>query len=528
MMSKVKIWILVVTMSITLIGLIVLQTYWIKNAVEVKEKHFSQLVSTALTSLAEQIETQEALVEISSEIAEAISSGQGIPSGDFLYLNNGELQEGFDVNISLGEEVLMIQQGDSVNVNTKLTVYSGDSLIYRQDNISNTADSISTTVRNIYSRKEFQTYFKKNVSDKASFVEGVVEKILQKDKDVEHRINLEMIDTALSQTLEELGIVLDYNFAVLKNDTFILGTENYAPKEQNDIYQCKLFPKDVLASKTILRLYFPKKDKYIFTSLLLVGGSSIFLTLVVIFAFSFTLYIILKQRRLSEMKSDFVSNMTHELKTPISTISLAIQMLKDKSLSADSKNIDNISRIIDDESKRLSYQVEKVLQVAIFEKGELKLKIKEIDIHDLIIGATNSFMIQVKNRNGDIVLSLDAENPVAYVDELHITNVIVNLMDNAVKYCNTEPLIEVSTRNVKKGLSITVADNGIGISKENQKRIFEKFYRVPTGNVHDVKGFGLGLSYVKKIVEEIGGSIKVESELGRGTKFDIYIPLGKN
>lgn len=240
-----------------------------------------------------------------------------------------------------------------------------------------------------------------------------------------------------------------------------------------------------------------------------------------------TVYIIYRQKKLSEIKNDFVNNMTHELKTPISTISLASQMLNDPSIPIESKNISHITGIIVNESKRLGFQVEKVLQMAIFDRGKINLKLKETDIHEFLNGIINNFNVQIKIRNGIIRQDFMAEKAFAAIDEVHFTNLIVNLFDNAVKYCNVEPDITVSTRSRKNTIIISVRDNGIGISRDHQKRIFEKFYRVPTGNIHNVKGFGLGLSYVKLITEAHAGSIMLESEIGKGSVFNISLPLIK-
>jgi signal transduction histidine kinase len=242
-----------------------------------------------------------------------------------------------------------------------------------------------------------------------------------------------------------------------------------------------------------------------------------------------TLVIIVRQKRLDEIKNDFINNMTHEFKTPISTISLASQMLKDGSIAKSPNSLKHISSVIQDESKRLSFQVEKVLQMAIFEKGNASLKIKKVNINELIANVTNNFKLKVENKDGQIIEKLEARNPTVYVDELHFTNVIHNLLDNALKYRRGKPVFYVKTWNrPKNGVVISIQDNGMGISKENIKRIFEKFYRVPTGNIHNVKGFGLGLAYVKKIVEDHGGTITVESELNKGTKFEIFLPFKHN
>lgn len=258
------------------------------------------------------------------------------------------------------------------------------------------------------------------------------------------------------------------------------------------------------------------------------GGSTLLITLFIVTMFSLALFIIFKQKRLSEMKNDFVNNMTHELKTPISTISLASQMLNDRSIPDEQKNLSQISRIIQAESKQLGFQVERVLQMAIFDHGELKLKLEEVDLHDIIETVAQNFLLQVDKREGRLEFFPEAEDAVIEGDVMHITNLVSNLIENAMKYTNRTPEIRLATRTENSSLVFSVADNGIGISKEDQKRIFDKFYRVPTGNVHNVKGFGLGLSYVKLIVEQHHGSITLNSEPNKGSQFDIHLPLRVN
>jgi two-component system phosphate regulon sensor histidine kinase PhoR len=228
------------------------------------------------------------------------------------------------------------------------------------------------------------------------------------------------------------------------------------------------------------------------------------------------------------MKNDFVNNMTHEFKTPISSISLASQMLQDPSVGKTPQTLTHISNVIRDETKRLSFMVEKVLQMAIFEKDKSMLKLNEIKINNLIKEIAKNFSLKVTSKGGQITTNLKAEHDIALVDEVHFTNVVFNLMDNALKYCDKPLLLTIETWNEKDNLLISIEDNGIGIHKEDLKRIFEKFYRVSTGNLHNVKGFGLGLAYVKKIITEHRGTIKVESEINIGTKFTITIPTLKN
>jgi two-component system, OmpR family, phosphate regulon sensor histidine kinase PhoR len=225
------------------------------------------------------------------------------------------------------------------------------------------------------------------------------------------------------------------------------------------------------------------------------------------------------------VKNDFINNMTHELKTPISTISLASQMLRDNKVNTAPATLERISGVIYDESNRLSMQVEKVLQMAVFNEGRLKMKFKPFDLHEVVTSVVHNFEIRVHSAKGQITLNKKAEQYTIYGDQVHITNVLFNLLDNAVKYSKEIPLIEVATENKSDQVVVSVKDNGIGIAKEHQKQIFERFFRVPTGNVHDVKGFGLGLHYVNKIIDAHKGTIKVESAINKGTKFMIYFPI---
>jgi two-component system phosphate regulon sensor histidine kinase PhoR len=308
------------------------------------------------------------------------------------------------------------------------------------------------------------------------------------------------------------------------NDT-AYRSAGYNPFAEAEYYSVKLFPNDVFANSNYLKIYFPNKEDTLFRSLSYIAISSLLLTLAILFSFAITVFIMFRQKRLSEIRNDFISNMTHELKTPISTISLASQMLGDKSIPEQVKNIGQISKIISEECRRLGSQVEKVLQTSVFDKGNLKLRLGEVNMHEIITSVVENFSIQVKSRNGKIASSLQAGNYTIEADHVHITNVMSNLLDNAIKYCSRYPEISVETTNKMEFLLISVKDNGIGIGHNDQKRIFEKFYRVPTGNIHTVKGFGLGLSYVKMIVEAHHGYVEVESELYEGSNFKIYLPL---
>lgn len=257
-------------------------------------------------------------------------------------------------------------------------------------------------------------------------------------------------------------------------------------------------------------------------------GVSGMVMLILLFAFSYFIFTIIRQKKLSTIKNDFISNMTHEFKTPISTISLASEMLGDESIVKTPEKQKRFLKMIKDENKRLSVLVESILQTAILDKGEFKLKLNELDIHEIITTAINNTNLLVEQRNGKIVTNLNATKTRLMADRVHLTNIVFNLIDNAIKYSKEIPEITITTNDSSNGINIIVKDNGIGISKENQRKIFDKFYRVPTGNVHNVKGFGLGLSYVQAVVNKHGGEITVHSELGKGSIFTIFLPYSPN
>ena len=272
-------------------------------------------------------------------------------------------------------------------------------------------------------------------------------------------------------------------------------------------------------------IYFPDKDGYLVSQMSIWLFSSGILLVVIVF-FSYTLWVILKQKRLSEIKNDFINNMTHEFKTPISTISASAELLRSGSLDNAPEKRTRYYQMISDESSRLKLQVEKVLQMAQFDTNEIDLNLVSCDIHQLIRKATTSFQILLDERDGKLELQFDAANPQLKVDELHLTNIIRNLLDNAIKYCTESPYIIISTISSKNGITISVKDNGIGIDTTQKKHVFEKFYRVPTGNIHNVKGFGLGLYYVKSLVKAHHGTVSVTGD-SSGSTFSIFLPYLK-
>ncbi|MGV3538167.1 MAG: sensor histidine kinase, partial [Rufibacter sp.] len=343
------------------------------------------------------------------------------------------------------------------------------------------------------------------------------------------------MEELLASELTNRNIKLPYHFALkiqpaAPTNGMLLTAVNAPASEpvlgEND-FLVRLFPNDVLTAPSYLILTFPNRHLYIWQNLWVPSVISGLFTLIILLTFYFTLNTILRQKKISEIKNDFINNMTHEFKTPIATISLALDALVNPKVRKDETRLDHYARIIRDENKRMHQQVEKVLQTAQMERNKVQLALEEVDVHCLISKVIEPFQLHIEQRQGLLDLRLDAPRHTICADPGHLANMIANLLDNANKYSPEVPHLTVQTAVVAKGISISVEDQGAGMSREAQKRVFDKFYRVPTGNVHNVKGFGLGLSYVKNMVEAHGGSIHVRSELGKGSRFTLWLPFHK-
>ena len=336
-------------------------------------------------------------------------------------------------------------------------------------------------------------------------------------------IDTNLLGFLLRNEFDKRNIVADYEYGVydcsdqcMMGGNYISPTKNKIPVSLNELPALKM-------DGYYFGVRFPQIEANLIGQMGIWGFSSVVM-LVVIFFFVYTLFVILKQRRLSEVQKDFINNMTHEFKTPLSTIAISTSVLKDPSIIHNPERLLNYATIIENESSRLKQQVERVLQMARTEKSDAVLKKEKSDLHELIRDAVKNISTFLQSQTGTIDIYLKASHSLVEVDKLHFTNVIHNLLDNAIKYSEASPVISVSTLNQGKNFIIEVKDNGIGISSENRKKIFHRFYRVPTGNLHDVKGFGLGLNYVKLIVKAHKGKITVQSDPNGGSTFTIVLP----
>ncbi|MGD2033484.1 MAG: HAMP domain-containing sensor histidine kinase [Bacteroidales bacterium] len=509
-MSKKLIIIASVFMSIALISLIVLQSFWIRNAYKVKEKHFDQLIQKALSEAVLAIERNETMNYIFEAPSINMDTTFSTPVEEF----------NFDTIIHYE-----IDTGSGLVLSQKFRISHTSENGQIKTNISLSTDDPGRNFSGEFTDQKFQN----KITKRQNLINQVISRMFTTSPAIEDRVAPGLIQSSLKKVFNNYDIDIQYEYAVTnRRNNIVLRSEAFKPDKKVKFYSVQLFPGDFFDNSNYLNVYFPSRRNFIIGSLGFMGVSSSLLTIFLVITFSFVLHVILKQKRLSEMKSDFVNNMTHELKTPISTISLASQMLSDNSIPVAEKNYNRISDIIKEESKRLGYQVERVLQMAKFDQGKLKLQFEEVHMHEIIESVTATFMIQIDSKQGMLIPSLHADNDLIFADPGHIANMLSNLLDNAVKYTPENPEIFVETRNIDQKLLVVVRDNGIGISKANQRKIFDKFYRVSTGNVHNVKGFGLGLSYVKKIIQEHGGTISVESEPDEGTVFEVSIPLKIN
>jgi len=536
-MSRTILWIVTVFLALAMVAMITVQGYWIRRSMESEEYQLSMVVNQVLSELSDELVQNETVITILNEIRPPLVQQRSQAVWNFHIDDRSAYNGSEEHNIHIEEEDLEQDQDQDViqdlytytspdhslknrkveMINDTLLVVLGEDLMMR--------DTILVTAMK---PEQVRTTLRKEVEAQETFVERVVKRMLVEEEQVLEKISGAQVDAFLSEKLTERGVTEPFEYAVYEEGKKpVFHSEQFNEFEECKYFRTSLFPGSVYNQRTFISVYFPGERLHLRKSMGVMGGSSLLITLFIITMFSLALYIIFKQKRLSEMKNDFVNNMTHELKTPISTISLASQMLSDRSIPNAQKNLGQISRIIQAESKQLGYQVERVLQMAIFDHGQLKLKSEEVDVHDLIENVAQNFLLQMDKRGGKLEFLPEAEQAEVKGDPMHLTNVISNLMENAMKYTGRTPEIIISTSNEEGMVVLSVADNGIGIGKEDRKRIFDKFFRVPTGNVHNVKGFGLGLSYVKLIVEQHGGKIHLKSEPNKGSRFNIHLPLLK-
>lgn len=482
-------------MGVSFLGLIYIQVKYVKEMVNMKKEQFDESVNRALYQASRNLELNETLRYLEKDINEIERKSRRDSLSPSTQFSSFELK----------------------TVTTKPSQMP-KAMILRNDKgtMSQTSKSMQEIVRNRY------------VYQKA-LLDEVVYSLLYSasDKPLRERINFKLLDQDLKAELMNNGINILYHFSVTTQDgREVYRCSDYTDEGVENSYSQILFRNDPQQKMGVVHIHFPDMGSYIFSSVRFMIPALVF-SCVLLVTFIFTIFIIFRQKKLTEIKNDFINNMTHELKTPISSISLAAQMLGDETVTKSPQMMSHLGRVIHDESKRLRFLVEKVLQMSMFDRQKAIFKPKELDLNELVENAAQSFQLRVEHTGGKIYTEIEAIDSALFVDEIHFTNAIFNLMDNAVKYSKPDqPLnIYIRTWNDDNHLFLSIRDTGIGMKKEVLRKIWDKFYRAHTGNRHDVKGFGLGLAYVKKIVELHKGKISVESVCGEGTTFTIQLPV---
>ncbi|MCB9336190.1 MAG: HAMP domain-containing histidine kinase [Flavobacteriales bacterium] len=526
-MKKKFIYLLIAVITSALLGLVAIQLYWIENAVTLKEEEFSRDVKSALYSVSNKLEKIESLNRVKFH-----------QQSQQLFNQRAELLYNMQQN-QYDSTTIFEKDGITYTIKEQEQQTHGGKLYQKtiQTVSENGNEQLQVSVgfetgiatESLQKVKDSTLNFKQQ--EKLMLLDDMLKSIYQTNKyrTILERVNKQMLDSLLKSELINRGIKASFQYGVFDydgNGLLVDSLSNINKIRQSDYY-AQLFPGDILEEPHFLSIYFPHQKGYLLKTMWLMLLTSVLLLIIIVWAFTYTIQTIFKQKKLSEIKNDFISNMTHELKTPISTISLACEALSDKDICNNPSTSSNYVNMISQENKRLGLLVESVLKSAMWDK-DLKLKKEELDIHQIIKQVTENILIQVENKQGKIEKELLAKINTIVADKVHVTNLIYNLLDNANKYSLESPVIKIKTEDFKQGLLLSVSDKGIGIKKEDINKIFEKFYRVPTGNIHNVKGFGLGLNYVKAIVEKHGGEIQVLSEIGKGTTFRIYLPYSYN
>lgn len=518
-------------MAIVLIGIISIQFYWIKNAVSLRQEEFSRNVQDALGEVVSILEKEEAVSKLRSH-----KQGRMLfLKTDSLDLNNipDSLTEftAFKQFERKGENVIIdyVEEAEGKQIESHVAVEElevfDDSLVkgFNFESIDENDRFLENDIR-----LELDSLVKKRLINKTILISDIVKSLMEVNlnEPIDERVDVKELDSLLGQSFESKGINTRFEFGIFSASGGLVITSAESGKYEllNEEYTARLFPDDIIQEANYLNVHFPHQTGFVLKNMSAMLTTSGFFVIGIILIFFYAINTIIRQKQLSEIKNDFINNMTHELKTPISTISLACEALSDKDIAKNDTLLTRYVGMIKEENHRLGVQVENVLQSAVWDKGDFKLDKQTIDLNQLILSVVNKVGLQVKEKQGIIETALCSTNPVISGDKVHLTNVIYNLVDNANKYSHAQPEIKLATKDQNNYVEISVQDNGIGISKENQKKIFDKLYRVPTGNVHDVKGFGLGLNYVKIIVDRHQGKIELDSTLGKGSTFKIYLP----
>jgi two-component system phosphate regulon sensor histidine kinase PhoR len=605
-MKRKSILLIIGLMGFALLGVVIMQLYFLRQSYQMQSELFNQSVNEALNSVVTKVSKQDAINFINSKTqhsfvinktgfvdkkTEISINGQKLPANDSVTLKKNQskrqrklamLRDSLRRMImhkKTDDDITSLMQQGSVNLRIRIEEYTdeyGDvhgrfipeivkspphpakRKLHKYDTLYATyidpqfgKQLIAAPQLNPLWVREQQRLQKErqvnqvkkmleadsianisNTQKTTNVIENIAQEYRKSDEPLYKRLNILWIDSLLRFELHNRGIFLSYNYDVstANSDSLIFSSAMDTKGEKPvfipaNTYQKTIFSSELLNDPGKIRISFPQKSSFILGNMTATMGTTGGLLFVLIFCFGYTIFSILKQKKISEMKIDFINNMTHEFKTPVSTIMIASEALKDDEIAEDKTRVARLANVIYEENLRLGSHIERVLNIARIEKNDFKLDKKPVDVNEMTTIVLDSMSLKMQKCNAVTTLNLDAERPVILADELHFSNVLYNLIDNAIKYSTNAPEIAISTLNKNGHVVIRVSDKGIGMSRDQQARIFEQFYRIPTGNLHDVKGFGLGLSYVNTIVKRLHGTISVRSEKDKGSEFELKFPV---
>ena len=535
---------LIIMMLLSILGIMWVQIVWIRNAINIRNDSFNHAVIASLANTANTIESTRRMNNFFNDLfyndpLSFIDSSADI-SG-YVSIGSYSSEPGNKVSVKITNQSYTgnSDTGIVTTVNRSFTLPNDSSVLSDSVTLVITGNDDPAEMRNegnlndlnasngtVYIRQnEFLNWVKRRANEFQNMSDQMIAEIYQWEKT--HALDNKEIESALKRSLSFANINTPFEFAVIKNGQVQDGTYTRSAKKDflESSYKVRLFPDNIISQDLILSVIFPDRTNYVLGSMALMLGGSMLFSLFILATFALSLYFIIRQKKISEMKSDFINNMTHEFKTPIATISLAADTITNPKVINNELSIKHFISMIKKENSRMNKKVETILQIASLDKKEIEFQFENVSLHSIIGHAVETIDIQLQQRNGSIELMLDADDDVIYGDNEHLTNLVNNLLDNAIKYSVGFPQITVATKNTEKGLIFSVSDKGVGMTKAVQSKIFERFYRQNSGNVHDVKGFGLGLNYVRAIIDAHRGTIDVVSEPGNGSRFEIFLPF---
>jgi len=532
---------LVLMMVLSVAGITYVQITWMRNAIRTTNENFNNAVFLGLNNAAGEIEAYQRMNTFNKNILnfpfrvrrDTSSLITGYLSFDsFFSDSSSNIGYNFSTNSMNGQESTLksifkhdsIIEGQPYDSDSIVVVVSGNPSgelrIIKKKDLNKTSDNSM-----VMTQTDFLQWIRKRSDELLNISDRMIREIFESESNFYP--GQELIRDVLNQVFPFYGINTAYEFSLIENNEPVLVSSKKISKNDfiKSIYKVKLFDDSILRPGIILSVVFPNRTNYLLGSISWMLIGSLIFSLFILSTFALSIYFILRQKKISDVKSDFINNMTHEFKTPIATISLAADTIMNPKVIHDEKSVNHFIGMIKKENERMNKQVETILQIASLEKKEIDFKFDDVSVHQIIEKAIDTVELFAMQKHGVIITDLSASPDIVYGDAEHLTNLVHNLLDNALKYSPEKPEIKVITRNAEDGLQLIVEDNGIGMSKSVQSKIFERFYRQASGDVHDVKGFGLGLSYVKAILDAHKGNINVESEPGKGSRFTIYLPF---